>query len=33
MSSESFLAEVHGHFEDGMAVIDSVSVNTSAFYA
>lgn len=32
-SSESFPAEVHGHFENGTAVIDSVSVNTSSFYA
>jgi hypothetical protein len=29
----SFPAEVHGHFENGTAVIDAVWVNTSSFYA
>jgi Predicted pPIWI-associating nuclease len=33
IASESFPAEVHGHFENGAAVIDTVSVNTSSLQA
>lgn len=31
-TSDSFPANVEGHFEDGRAVVDAVAVDTSSFY-